>query len=348
MSSPSDWLLTFLVEAPGLVISHDPYCIGTFELSRRPEPLSGCERALAESAKEYAETVDERSFRLRTFFINIRRAEALRLGRLYAREVLTLFRRSIYLPIEPVLRRSGCILDLKSEHASPFRRTRRESRTESFGSFAILDEVASHPTLVVNTLLSTASKTFGELGQAVRRSAHWSGLGFEADDYGERFLMLWMAAETLTREHEGEALTPKLTAAAGFPASRYELSLPEHERKALANVKDYEAWKKRLHAVFEDLRAARNAIAHSGFRELDLQGRLSETDRLLLRRILPQVVGQLQNMALNALQLGITTVGGMWKRFGECFLLYRPISFARHIEGNVLYLLTQPENDLDD
>ena len=345
----TDWLITFLVDSSGLVFSHDPYCIGAFELSLKPEPFPECERALAASARSHSITLSDRTLRMRTFFLDAAEEDVVRQGRLYAQEALVLFGYTVPFTAAPELLRAGCLFDLSTGMAKPIpQRPQQKAYRRSMGIVAIFDEVATHPAITVNSLLSTSPETYGELGRAVRRSAHWSHLAAQADDYGERLLLRWMAAETLTRESDGESLTPKLTAAAGFPESRYELSLPAAERAALSTVTDFSIWKKRLKALFEKLREARNKIAHSGFRELDLGDYFSEQDQLVLRRVLPRVVYGLQRMALNALQLGIRTMHEMWSRFGECFLLHRPPTLAKDLEGNLLFSLAQPEDPFDE
>jgi len=344
----SDWLVTFLVDSSEPIFSHDPYCMGAFEFSYKPEPFPECEHALVASAQKYSIVMGQRQLRVRTFFLGASEKDSLRQGRQLAKEALILFDFSIPFPVTLKLLGAGCMLDLSNRLAKPIVPGPREHMGRSMGPIALLDDVWTHPTVTINSLLSTSPETYGELGSAVRRSTHWSHLASQADDYGERILLLWMAAETLTRVGENESLTPKLTAAAGFPTSRYYLMLPHAERAALLGVKNYKRWTKKLKVLFDKARLARNSIAHAGFRELDLGGRFSQDEQLILRRLFPRVVGELQRMSLNALQLGIRSVREMWIRFGDCFLMHRGTTLAHYLEGNVLFSLAQPEDPFDD
>jgi hypothetical protein len=334
---------------PGFHWPHDPYALGAFEFTARPDPMPGCEAALAASIAAHGTKLPEETIRLVTFFLRGPQAQAIRTARLYARETLALMSHLTHDYVSPSgLLRAGYTFDVDAGMASPILPDKYSDRRAPFGAMFMLDEVARHPQLVLNTLLSVDPRRYGELGAAVRRSTHWSDLGRRADDHGERLLMRWMAAETLTRVGEDDTLAPKFLSAIGFVSDRYWTQLPLDERTALSTLPEWDEWRKKLSGLLDRMRDARNDVVHAGFREIDLEGRFTEDEWLILRRVLPMVVIHLQGMAFNALALGVTTVAGMWNRFAACKLLHRQISIASELQGNVIYSLKEPRGPLDE
>lgn len=348
MTAKSDWHVTYLIEAPALVLSQDPWCVGPYELSKRPEPFPGGDEAIRQSAQAHSIALTDNIMRLRTFITDVDAKEAIRITWIHAVEATVLFRRTSGMPLNVNLLRAGCLFDLRTGATHPIKKRAQNAAQTLFGTTAMMDHVATHPSMIINLLLSTKPDTFGELGPAVRRSIHWSHLAGQSEDYGQKFLMQWMAAETLTRTSVEETLTPKLMAAASLPGSQYVMQLPDVQRAELFATPEYQPWRDRLNALFDRMRDARNKIAHSGFREIDIEAVFSEADLLIVRTILPLVVGELQGMALNGLSLGARDIKALWRGYARFFLHHRPTTVAKHLKGNVLYRLNRPFEAIDE
>ncbi len=341
----SDWLVCGVIAPTSLILPHLPFSVGMFEVSRQVDPLPGCEQALHESAAAFGEAIDlSKSFLLKTFFVGADdERTAVRSARLFSREALVLFRTTMPFPVTLTLLRAGYAVNLRTLRASGLLPSKRERATRLFGLAAILDEVELHPTSIVNRVLSVRRDRDGELGAALRRSTHCSSLAGELEDEGERFLVQWMACETLTRVDEHESLTPKLCAALGVPTSRYLMQLPFAERDALIRLEEYKTWKRVLNDLFDRLRDARNRIAHTGFREIELVHALGDKDFDLARRVLPMVIGRLHHLALAGLALGKTTISELWDSYAACKLQYRQITLAEEVMGTIVFSLANPD-----
>lgn len=340
-ASKSDWVFCLALDAPGLIFAHDPYCFGHSELTRHPDPMPGCEAALTESAGAFAVALREEQLRLRMFFLDCSAENAERYGRLHARETLDLF--SLAHPLTgPRLLEAGYLFDLKGEAAQPLLPSPQRATSKMMGTVALFDARATRPGVVLASLLAVSPETYGELGSAVRRSTHWARLAREAVDRGEKLMMFWMAGETLARVEEDEILTPKFVAASGFPYSRYLLSMTVEEQSALGAIQDHELWKRRLKKLFEKLREARNAVAHSGFRELDMGAFFDEREMQILERVMPLMVIRLQHMAVEGLAIGVRSIAGLWDQFGACASgrAGEP-SFSTWVGGTVLHFLNE-------
>jgi hypothetical protein len=246
-------------------------------------------------------------------------------------------------PTELRLLRCGYAVNLGTQAVAPILPARRERFLSEFGMCAVIDEVEHHPAGVVNRLLSTRPDEYGELGSALRRSTHWSSLAEQLEDQGERFLVQWMACETLTRVDENESLTPKLMSALGLPTGRYLKQLPPAEAQGLMESKAYKTWRPVLNALFDRLRDARNSIAHSGFREIELVRSLGDKNFDLARRVLPMAIGRLHGLALVGLELRMKTIAGLWEGYASCKLQYRSIPLAEEVEKTIAFSLAQPD-----
>jgi hypothetical protein len=152
-----------------------------------------------------------------------------------------------------------------------------------------------------------------------------------------------MACETLTRTDENESLTPKLMSALGLPTGRYLMQLPSSERLGLTGSKAYGRWRPVLNDLFDRLRDARNHIAHTGFREIELVQSLGDKNFDLATRVLPMVIGRLHGLALVGLELRKRTIADLWEGYASCKLQYRSIPLADEVEKTIAYSLTQPD-----
>ncbi len=347
-SENHDWLYCGIIDQQGLIFSRDPYAFGAFEFTRSSDLMPGCDEALAESARVFSFTLGDNPLRMKCFFLNTPEKDALRSGRIYAKETLALMSIIGLHPMPPTLSRVGYMFNLTTSEAKPILPSTIERTENMMGTMAVLDENAAHPLLTLNSLLSTAPDNYGELGRDLRRSTHWSTLARQADDESERLLMLWISAETLSKVSENDGPVPKFVAALGFPGQRYLATLSDHERNELLRVPYYRSWRGRLNRVYDDFRGLRNDIAHSGHRELELSGGLSEADFRTIKRSFPFVISTIQTMACNALALGIRTIDEMWSRYGECICYLRPITLAQHVQGNVIFHLTMTNDPFDD
>ena len=341
----ADWLVSRVIAPSGLILPMDPFSIGMFEVTRRLDPFPRCDDALKQSAAAFGEVVDlSQAFLIKAFFLNSQdQATAIHSATLYAREALVLFRAAMPMPITLGLMRSGYCVNLKTLNVFPLAPSRRERISRNFGVVGMLDEVEHHPAGVLNRLLSVHPKHFGELGAALRRSTHWSSLAEQLEDQGERFLVQWMACETLTRVDENESLTPKLMSALGLPTGRYFLQLPASEREALKDSAEYKTWRPVLNELFDRLRDARNQIAHTGFREVELVSSLGDKHFDLAKRVLPMLIGRLHGLALAGLELNKKTISDLWDSYARCKLQYRASPLADEVKGTIVYSLTRPD-----
>ena len=342
----SDWLYCALIGLGPIAFSRPSYSIGQFELTKNDEPHIDCAMLLAKSAADWGEVFKPGDWRIKTFFKDCTESDVKRDGRLFAKEALALFNTGHFSLRQLRLRRAGYLVNLKSMNAIPILRPIREKFAETMGAGAYLDEIATHPIAVINSLLSTDPATYGVLGEAIRRSTHWTTASAQMEDYGEIMLMQWMACETLASIDESDTIAPKLLAAVGLPTSLYLMSLPEPERKALLAVPNYRTWTRRLIKLLDELREARNEVVHTGFRQLEIQGKFAPTDLMILRRILPRIAGSVVHLALNALHLQHKTKPSMWADYSRCILLGRSTPLATQASGTTLYQLNEKNSDL--
>jgi hypothetical protein len=332
-----DWLFTALIDT-GSIIMRDPFQIGSFEITSRPEAIPAAEAALAQSIASFNYAAQPYK-RMRTTLVGCTSAEARRSGTLHAREALTLFKHSYWFVDHVRLLGAGCLTDLRALHAVPF----VVSPVRSLGGVAILrDDSLVHPTGVLNRLMRVDPSVHGELGLAVRRSAHWADLATRTEDLGERFFMRWLAIECLCRVDQDESINAKIAAAARFPNRRYEIALPADERTELAALTNYTLWRRRVNDLIDKLRDLRNAIAHSGFRELDLRASLTPREVYLARKLIGFAYQGVQTLALNALDLRLTTIAEMWNRYADCLLLRRQISVAHEVSRTIIFTFENP------
>lgn len=354
MTAPLDLVVGLVVSMKGL-IARDPFALGAFEFTTKPDPMAGCEVALTESFRAHGHDastgLEPAGLRIaRTFFVGVEsREHAIRSARLHAQEALVLLATLLPFSVPPFRQTgAGYVFDLRAAQADPV--LLRERTRVPAGVIARLDELATHPDLAVNTLLSVHPDNYGEVGSAIRRSTHWHHLSHEVEDWTEAFLLSWMAAETLTRVTSSEplaGLTAKWLAALGFGAGRYGRQLRESDVRELLRIPEYRHWSRRLRRLFDRARRARNAIAHAGFRELDIGHYLDDEDRFLLKRVFRLLMPRLTRLALNGLALGVRTIGGMWRRYGDCFYHVRGVPLGVEVRGTIIYSLEQPPGAWD-
>ncbi len=338
----SDWLFCCLVRAPSFLFA-DPTSLGMFELTKRTEARPGWESALQESAKQRAITVGNDFIRARCFFLDTTFEDAHQSGVLHAKELVGLLPLvHILTPFEFV--RVGFVANLRHGAALPLPPTFEEWQRRRSGITASIDELATEPSLTLNSLLVAHPSVFGELGAALRRSTHWQGLARQAEDSGEELLALWMACESLSRVNENESLTPKFVSGLGLPTGRYLVQLRSATQAAFQAEPKVTTWRKKLASLFETLRNARNKITHAGYRGLDMPEFFNRDDLLLVRAAMRLLLPRLQRLALNGLRLRFTTIAEVWDRFEPVFMLERDTRLAvGEAVGTVIFTLEQPE-----
>jgi len=342
----SDWIFCGLLESFPLLVEHNRISCGMFEITSNPEPFESIEYALDQSIEAYKLNQRQPRGKIKTFFLGADEKSVIASGRLYAREALSLFGIAHFGFGSMKLTRAGCIFDLINGVAKPFLPSLRERPPG--GIIAIMNHMATHPGLIINRILSSPTERYGSLGMALRRSTHWSDLATEANEFWDRFLLYWMACESLTRLSENETLTSKFCAALGLPSRRYLQQLPAHERNLLLVIPDFRIWRRNLITLFDKARNIRNEIVHKGFRADEVTRDLSEIEELRLRRLMPMLKVWLQNLTLNGLALGITSVDEMWKRYSDCILFQLQEPLAHTTQGTVIFAISQPESPLDD
>lgn len=329
-----------------VILPRNPFSFGAFEFSRIADPFPGCEEALISSLAAW-QVAAKSPFRLRAFIQAESHRDAVSASSVWAQEVVTLFAQSTFRVARFELTKAGYTFQFRSGHAYPI--LPPSVPHNFFGTVAIVDDLAVHPQQTLNQLLSVAPDHYGELGLALRRSTHWSELGRSASDKSERLLMYWMACETLTRADRDESLTPKFLAGLGLPGGRYLMALPEHEQTLLKSRSEYRVWRTKLNEVLEKLREARNAIAHSGFRDSDLGHFFSDDERLLVERIFRMLVPRLQVLATNGLALNIKSIEQLWTQYANAVLFHRrQIPLATEAFGTVVYNLSRPKDPFSD
>lgn len=325
------WIYCRLVDRGGLLLPGGAMWIGPVELSNRSEAASEVRGALRESMEAFvvSEPVEEwrRLASARVLVPAATREEAIRVGAFHVNETVEMYNLHAAIGLgELRLTDAGYVQNLESRESVPLLPPRPERNFS--GTSAMIDDVAHHPFHTLSTLLA-APAAFGQLGEAFRRSSHWQALAKRADRDDERLLFFWMAAECVAKVREDEEVMSKLLAACGFPVGRLLRSISSSTAEALAGVRDYKIWRKRLEALFEQMRIARNGIVHSGFRHVDLPAMFAGDDLRLGMRALTLGARQLASMALQGVNLGVTTIDAMWPLYER---LFEGSGVVRHAE----------------
>jgi hypothetical protein len=258
---------------------------------------------------------------------------------LYAREALVLFRDSNVFVERLRLLESGYVMRMADQAVFPLL---PRATQNLIGAYILFDDHVTNPGYILNLLMRMPPERFGELGAAVRRSAHWADLATRTEDLGERLFMHWVSIECLCRVDPNESINAKVAAAARFPGGLYEQGLPAHERAELAALPNYRAWRRRITDLIDKLRDLRNAIAHSGFRELDVRARMTDPEIQLAGQLLAFAYQGVGGLALRALELGITSIAVMWDHYVECLLPHRHLSIAGELAGTIIYSFENP------
>jgi len=336
----TDWLFCASIRAPGFV-APEPLCVGQFELTRRPELHAAWESAYVSSATTAGAVVNEDLLRARCFFLETSREDALESGLLYARELVALLPLMFSLS-EFEFVRAGFLVNLGNGVAEPVPPARRRGPRNA-GMLIVFDHIAGEPTLTLNSLLTTEPSVYGELGSTLRRTTHWQTVAKVAEDMSEELLALWMACEALSRENENESLTPKFLSALGLVRGRYLMQFDQQTRALFIGSAKITEWGKKLAALIDRMREARNSIAHAGYRGVDLPQFFDPAERRLVQIAMRLLLPRLQHLALAALRRRITTVAGMWNNFASVFREARQGYLINDAEGTVIYSFENPD-----
>lgn len=334
-----DWLFSAAVDAGNLILPRDPFQLGGFEITRQVDPFPGVKEAFRESLTAFGYDTARDYVRMATLAPDCTQAEARRLGTLYAREALVLFRDSNVFVERLRLLESGYVMRMEDQAVFPLLPRATQNLV---GAYILFDDHVTSPGYILNLLMRMPPERFGELGAAVRRSAHWADLATRTEDLGERLFMRWVSIECLCRVDANESINAKVAAAARFPGGMYEQRLPAHERAELAALPNYRVWRRRITDLIDKLRDLRNAIAHSGFRELDVRARMTDSEIQLAGQLLAFAYQGVGGLALRALELGITSIAGMWEQYVECLLPHRQLSIAGELRGTIIYSFENP------
>jgi hypothetical protein len=206
-------------------------------------------------------------------------------------------------------REAGCTVDIATGEIVASRpQSPRDHR-----AMLVNDSVALHPFVTLAQLLS-APDTAGELGRAVRRSAHWTTLAKRADDAGERLILSWIAGETISKIGDTDDIVPRLLTSMGIVSSVYMTQLADSDLRALRTDARFRAGRDTLQRAFNAFRSYRNRVAHQGFRELDFGTSLGATERRLLAVAIPLAVRSVQMLAVDGIALGTTRIDSLWDR----------------------------------
>ena len=317
LESPRDWIYCRLVDRGSFIFPRRPFWLGQVEFSDTGMDALDCAAALGASMKAFAvsETGEgwARLVRARLLMPHVVADDAMKYGAFHLVETLQAFNSHLSMGMSKLrLTDAGYLYDLRGRTASPL--TPPWKGREFNGMSAMLDELAYHPLHVLNTLY-VAPTAFGELGDAFRRSSHWRELAASAEDEGEALLLYWMAAECLCKVRHDEDIASKLLAACGFPTGHIARGLDAVRARQLAALPNHRAWRRQLTGLFDALRITRNQIVHAGYRHVDLPKLMREDQRVLGRIVLPLTTRSLANMALQTLNLHLTTIPAMWQRY---------------------------------
>ena len=347
MSDCSDYFVTFLVDGiDGVIFPTDPWPYGQYEFTRRAEPFAAAQAVLDRELRAM-ETPPARPTKLRTYVRDVRdMVEAARVGRDHANETIALMRLDFLYAYDPVVANVGVLFDLRRGVA---RGLPPPGRTRPAGLLAMLDEVSSGRTSTISLLLATGGGPFGELGRALRRSAHWRNVAKSSADNVQYVLMTWMACEVLCKVSQSDSVTDRILGGVGFVRGRHALALRADDARALKVERGrVEYWRRELFRVVDSGRRLRNAIVHSGYRDIEMQQFLSVSDMRTFRRFMNMALPRLQGLALRGLQLRMKTVAELWSVLAR--VLYEPgsLGVANDLLGTVLHSLEHPLPHLED
>lgn len=237
----------------------------------------------------------------------------------------------------PVLTNVGYVLDLQTGHATGLP---PPGRTRLGGTLALFDEVAHNPTATLTLLLAAEPKVFGELGAALRRSAHWRNVAKSSSDRVQYVLMTWMACEVLCKVSENDNVSRRILAACGFLTGPHAQILRQADRVALkTNRSKIEYWRRELFKVVERCRKLRNAIVHAGYRDIEMEAFLSPADFALMRRFLGMALPRVQGLAVVGLQLGMRRIKEVWANLDQIFYCNAETRIRTDLLGNIIYIL---------
>lgn len=340
MNGPSDYWVTFLVEGIGNVLfPRDPWPYGRFEFSQGKEPFANAEKVLGPELARLDSNAGKLT-KMRTYVRDVSDViAATREAREHADETLALMRLDFLYSYSPVLTNVGCVFDLRRGAARPLP---PPARARAAGLLAIVDDVPSGRTALISLLLATDGTPFGELGRALRRSAHWRNVARATADKVQYVLMTWMACEVLCKVSETDSVTDRILAAVGLVRGRHARALRADDIAAFKNERAKLAfWRRELFRVVDNGRRLRNAIVHSGYRDIEMRQFLSDSDMVIFKRFMTMALPRLQGMALRGLQLRLRCVRDMWADLAR--VLYdSDRGVAIDLLGNVIHMMENP------
>jgi hypothetical protein len=342
-STTKDFAITIVVDGlDNLIFPRDPWPYGQFEFSRREDPFPAAE-AVFQRELGALEHPPIRPLRMRACVVGeVDAVEAVRQIRDHANETLALMQVDFLSShsCSPVLTNVGYVLDLQTNRASGLPPS---GRARPGGTLALLDEVAHNPTATLTLLLAADSRVFGELGSALRRSAHWRNVAKSSSDRVQYVLMTWMACEVLCKVSECDNVSTRILAASGFLTGRYAQILRQADRATLkTNRSKIEYWRRELFRLVESCRKLRNAIVHAGYRDIEMTAFLTAADFTTLRRFLGMALPRLQGLAVVGLQLGMRRVKEVWAHLDQVFYYNTATRLETDLLGNVIYILEHP------
>lgn len=338
MTTVNDWLFCQLVDCEGLMFPREPYYLGNSEISGQQEPFPEAESALLASLGMCGLDTKRGYGRVRIVITDATWRQAQREGRLHIRESVALLRYAIPLMQRIRVHDAGYLLNLQTLRAMPLMPPSLQSLPTTMMVMHLIDDRAQYAAFVVNKALRLGDAS-GELAQALRRSAHWSEVASRIDDIGEQFLVKWMSVECLCRTGVEEVINAKILAAAHLPTGNYFMQIPADDRAILRVETRFKTWTRRASALVERLRVARNSIAHSGYRELDLRDSMTESDLCTSMVLMDWAVRGAQDLAIKGLALGVLTVADLWRSYGRCVTAVQGASFKSEVLGTVIVAL---------
>ena len=336
----SDWLFCGVVRCRLAIKGR--VCLGFVELSRQEEVSRKRSTALEESAKAHGLILDNLSITAKCMSLDTTRSEAKREGLLAVREAVAMLP-LVYTTITAEVTSAGYLMDFKTGSVQPVMPSRTEQANANMWIVSAKRREGTPPGFHASRILAYRS-TFGELGTAIRRSCHWRTLARSAFDVGEELLFMWMASECLSRTDKREglsALVPKLMSGLGFPQGRYRRRLPEHVQRLFVDDDEINNWDTYLARLFRKMADARNSIAHSAYREMDMTEFFGPEDMRVVRRALEMLAPRLVGLALAGTQMGLKTVSELWDNYEAAYFRkngswWQALNDAR---GNVISIL---------
>lgn len=315
LKSKRDWIYCRVIDRGRFSFPRSSFWFGNFEFASNLGADVNCMDALRESMAANAMSDSGsgwgRMTTARTVMMDETADDARHNGAATLLETVRIFNAyvSMLAPLE--IRSPGYLYDIQTRSATPLLPPPPEYNP--IGQVMMTDDVAHHPQHVLTMLLVSSAERWGELAMAFRRSTHWRELALGAQDESERLLLHWMAAECLTKTDHDDAVGPRLLAAVGLPTALCNpLSGADASVLRSPNVR-FE--RKRLVAIVDQLRAARNEIVHRGYRKVDLISILPEESISFANELLPIATQSLNEAALVALDLGLRSVSEMWQAY---------------------------------